>query len=162
MLEKVKVLFSEVPQREVALASYELMDGQKIEAEVIEVGAAVMIEGQPAADGDYVLMTGETLVVSEGLIKEVKQVEVEEEEMKEDKFAAIEQRFAKQDETIGNLTLALSKNNDAVQGLIDIVGEMVKTPAEPIEEKRDFKAEAYENKMERFERFTKAIKQLKK
>ena len=60
ILDKVKAVFLTA---DVKLEAFDTADGKKIEAESLEVGKAVTIDGQPATEGEIVLADGRTLKI---------------------------------------------------------------------------------------------------
>ena len=97
LFDKYSVELEVEEKQEVKFATATLESGQEIqtEAESFAVGASVFVvndEGEqiPLPDGDYTLADGSMLVVAEGAITEVKQVEepaVEAEEDKEEEMS---------------------------------------------------------------------------
>lgn len=164
-LEKVKAIFSaEEKPEEKQFAQWMLEDGvTSIEAEALEVGQAVTVGGEVAPDGSYTLQDGMVVSVEGGMIASITEAPAPEEvdEMGA-KFAAIEEKFATQEQSISNLTLSLSKTIEATEGLIKIVETLTKTPTEdPVEKPNSFRSSNYVSKKESFERMVEALKKIK-
>lgn len=114
--ESVKTLFNNYPKSQrtftnleklmksnQTFAEHEIVGGGIMTVEAVAIGESVLINGEPAKAGEYVLMTGETVVVDElSTLKEVipakESIEIEKEvemmigETKEEKLAALKAR----------------------------------------------------------------------
>ena len=97
MLNKVKDLLGVELQEEVKLEQMKLENGTVIEAEAFEKDNEVFIvtedEKVPVPNGEYEMEDGKVLVVAEGVISEIKEMEeeAEEEEAKSEKEEEMEE-----------------------------------------------------------------------
>jgi len=72
-INKIKILLGMIP--DVKFEVVKLNDGSEAEIDKLEVGGVLHINGESAADGEYVLEDGRTIVVAEGVISEVRDAE---------------------------------------------------------------------------------------
>lgn len=104
MLNKVKDLLGVELSEEVKLEQMKLDNGTVLEAEAFEKDNEVFIvtedERVPVPNGEYQLEDGKILVVEEGLISDIKEMEeeVEEEEATSDEEEMKEEVYASKDE----------------------------------------------------------------
>jgi len=104
MLNKVKDLLGVELQEEVKLEQMKLENGTVIEAEAFEKDNEVFIvtedERVPVPNGEYQLEDGKILVVNEGIISDIKEMEeeVEEEEATSEEEEMKEEVYASKDE----------------------------------------------------------------
>lgn len=105
MLNKVKDLLGVELSEEVKLEQMKLENGTVLEAEAFEKDNEVFIvtedERVPVPNGEYQLEDGKILVVEEGLISDIKEIEseeVEEEEATSDEEEMKEEVYASKDE----------------------------------------------------------------
>ena len=102
MLNKVKDLLGVELQEEVKLEQMKLENGTVIEAEAFEKDNEVFIvtedEKVPVPNGEYEMEDGKVLVVAEGVISEIKEMEeeAEEEEAKSDKEEEMEEELSEE------------------------------------------------------------------
>ena len=102
MLNKVKDLLGVELQEEVKLEQMKLENGTVIEAEAFEKDNEVFIvtedEKVPVPSGEYEMEDGKVLVVAEGVISEIKEMEeeAEEEEAKSDKEEEMEEELSEE------------------------------------------------------------------
>ena len=101
---------------ETKLAEARLQDGTMIatDAEVFEEGANVYTvseegESVPVGDGEYILEDGKVLVVTSGLVSEVREAEAEVEEDLASTVKSQGETISRLEETIKGLTANLSK-----------------------------------------------------
>ena len=105
MLNKVKDLLGVELSEEVKLEQMKLENGTVLEAEAFEKDNEVFIvtedERVPVPNGEYQLEDGKILVVNEGIISDIKEIEseeVEEEEATSDEEEMKEEVYASKDE----------------------------------------------------------------
>ena len=104
MLNKVKDLLGVELSEEVKLEQMKLENGTVLEAEAFEKDNEVFIvtedERVPVPDGEYQLEDGKILVVNEGIISDIKEMEeeVEEEEATSEEEEMKEEVYASKDE----------------------------------------------------------------
>jgi hypothetical protein len=105
MLNKVKDLLGVELSEEVKLEQMKLENGTVLEAEAFEKDNEVFIvtedEKVPVPSGEYQLEDGKILVVNEGIISDIKEIEseeVEEEEATSDEEEMKEEVYASKDE----------------------------------------------------------------
>ena len=102
MLNKVKDLLGVELQEEVKLEQMKLENGTVIEAEAFEKDNEVFIvtedEKVPVPNGEYEMEDGKILVVAEGVISEIKEMEeeAEEEEAKSEKEEEMEEELSEE------------------------------------------------------------------
>jgi len=154
-VEKIKsMLFGNMVQPEPVPApaeaakfmDYKLKSGAVVAIDKLDVGGSVTLDGQPAPDGEHEFEDGTKIIVSGGLITEVKpsegpSVEVEVEAMKKlpGKFSAIELCFAEQAEEVKELKKTIKKQEEALKQMFSLVEEMANNSIEkPIEKARSF------------------------
>ena len=102
MLNKVKDLLGVELQEEVKLEQMKLENGTVLEAEAFEKDNEVFIvtedEKVPVPNGEYEMEDGKILVVAEGVISEIKEMEeeAEEEEAKSEKEEEMEEELSEE------------------------------------------------------------------
>jgi len=125
---------------------YKLKSGAVVSIDKLEVGGSVVLDGQPAPDGEHEFEDGTKIMVSGGLITEVKpsegpSVEVEVEAMKKlpGQFSAIELSFAEQAEEVKELKKTIQKQDEALKQMFSLVEKIANNSVEkPIEKVRSF------------------------
>lgn len=157
---------------EKVFSEYQLKDGTSVSIDKLEVGGVVMLGDAPAPAGSHELSDGTMLEVGEGgmiaaVTAPVAPVGEDMNKKYESRFSQLEQNFstlqtelqsAKQ-ETEG-FKVALSKADEAIKGLVNLVETMVKTPSttpsEPV--KSGFRRDG-ESKDEKLNRLIQLFKQ---
>jgi hypothetical protein len=154
-VEKIKsMLFGDMVQPEpvptpaeaAKFMDYKLKSGAVVAIDKLDVGGSVTLDGQPAPDGEHEFEDGTKIVVSGGLITEVKpsegpSVEVEVEAMKKlpGQFSAIELSFAEQAEEVKELKKTIQKQEEALKQMFNLVEKIANNSIEkPIEKVRSF------------------------
>jgi uncharacterized coiled-coil protein SlyX len=149
--DEEKQMGTPVPAEPQSFMEYKLKSGAVVSIDKLEVGGSVTLNGEPAPDGEHEFEDGSKIVVSGGLITEVKKaenapiVEVEVEAMKKlpGMFSDMQQGFASAKNDIAELkqTIADQKNTIAKQSetlkqmfsLVEtIANSSVQSPAEPV------------------------------
>jgi hypothetical protein len=187
-LNKIKALFSEqpapapaAPAAEPAPApAYALADGTAVEIDKLEVGGIVKIAGTPAPEGEHVLQTGEKITTdANGVITEVKAPEAQPEapaapdemgafrsefEAMKGEFQTYKNSFATLQAEFGAQKETISKQDQAIQGLLKVVETISQVPtAEPVQAPKDaFSRQSAEEKQEKFKEIASAFESLKK
>jgi hypothetical protein len=183
-LQKIKALFAEPEMPPVAEpaapVAYTLADGTEVEISALEVGGVVTIQGMPAPEGDHELSDGTMLSVdANGVITALTPVVVEEvapvdpaAEMAafRAEFSTLKTEFANHKQSFSTLQSdftqareTITKQDQAIQGLLSVVEQLSKTPvADPVEAPRSAFAkvdfEAREQKITNIASAMKAIR----
>jgi hypothetical protein len=147
MLNKVKDLLGVELSEEVKLEQMKLENGTVLEAEAFEKDNEVFIvtedERVPVPNGEYQLEDGKILVVEEGLISDIKEIEseeVEEEEATSDEEEMKEEVYASKDELselkaiIEDLKAKLELKNQEVAEEIGLAMTTMLSEQEKVEE----------------------------
>ena len=130
---------------------YKLKSGAVVSIDKLDVGGSVVLNGEPAPDGEHELEDGTKIVVSGGLITEVKKaemepaVEVEVEAMKKlpGKFSEMEQVFAAAKTDIDELKATIADQKNTIEKQAETLKQMfslvetianssVQQPTEPV------------------------------
>lgn len=171
-----KVLFNTeapapAPEQPAAFAEYTLKDGTVVSISELAVGGTAMIGDQPAPAGTHELADGGSITVGEGGVITGVDVESGEDMGKQkqdysEQFAAIESRFAQQDqiikqqgEMLQHFDAALKQSGETMKQLLEVVEQLAKAPtADPAEApKQNFRKDAPLTKTEKFAGIAKAI-----
>lgn len=130
---------------------YKLKSGAVVSIDKLEVGGSVVLNGEPAPDGEHEFEDGTKIVVAGGLITEVKKaeaapvVEVEVEAMKKlpGKFSEMEQVFAAAKTDIDELKATIADQKNTIEKQAETLKQMfslvetianssVQQPTEPV------------------------------
>lgn len=159
-VEKIRTMIFGDEEKQVAVpapaepqkfAEYKLKSGAIVEVDKVEVGGSVTLGGQPAPDGEHEFEDGTKIVVSGGLITEVKSpeaapvVEVEVEAMKKlpGMFSEMEQGFAAAKTDIADLKATIDEQKNTIEKQAETLKQMfhlvetianasVQPPVEPV------------------------------
>lgn len=174
-LEQIKkVVFSAnpAPEQPAAFSEYTLKDGTVISVSELAIGGTVMIGDAPAPAGTHELADGGVIVVGEGgVIAEVKPAEDMGNEQKpqdySEQFAAIEGRFAQQDEVIRKqgemlqaFDAALKQSGETMKQLLEVVEQLANAPtADPAEApKQSFQKAQPGSRLDKFKAIAELVK----
>ena len=97
-------------------------DGVVLQVDKLEPGGSVVLNGAPAADGEYLLEDGHKLSVAGGLITEVSKGE--EPNPMEEEMKKMESKFAAQQSELESAKDELKKAKDEIVKLQDVVKQM--------------------------------------
>ena len=141
MLKELKAQFQKFSEVEVQLSSVKTAEGVEItyEGETLEVGTAVSVDGMPAPDGEHTLEDGTVIVVAEGVVTEIKEMEGEGEPVAEfataqqfaeatEKITGIEARFAEMEKNIEAITKMLGATIETFEKFSEQTPEPAKKP----------------------------------
>jgi len=111
---------------------YKLKSGAVVSIDKLEIGGSVVLNGEPAPDGEHELEDGSKIVVAGGLITEVKKaevapvVEVEVEAMKKlpGKFSEMEQVFAAAKTDIDELKQTIADQKSTIEKQAETLKQM--------------------------------------
>jgi HAMP domain-containing protein len=153
-IEKIKnMLFSDAapvvaPAAEPAkFIEVKTKDGLIFEVDKLEVGGSVLLNGAPAADGEYEAEDGTKMKVVSGLITEIMAaevpapVEVEVEAMKKlpGMFSAINQDFAATKNEISDLKKTIETQKESLKQMFSLLEKIANNSIEkPIEKVKSF------------------------
>jgi hypothetical protein len=154
-VEKIKsMLFGDMvqpepvpaPAEEAKFMDYKLKNGGVVAIDKLQVGGSVTLDGQPAPDGEHEFEDGTKIMVTSGLITEVKapeapSIEVEVEAMKKlpGQFSAIELSFAEHAAEVKELKNTIEKQDQALKQMFSLVEKIANNSIEkPIEKVRSF------------------------
>jgi preprotein translocase subunit YajC len=176
---KIRALFEDMPEpmpqdeakveeEKVMMAEYVLEDGTKVMISSLEVGGeVVLVDGNPAPDGEHKLADGQVIVTEGGVIKEIKveeePVEIEVEAKKDEKMEEVEAKLSALEKENEELKSKLAEfEKKAAQGfsqVIELIEEIAKVPqADPIEKTQSFKFESTKDiKFDRLAKYRNAI-----
>lgn len=145
--DEEKQVATPAPAEPLKFAEYKLKSGAIVEVDKIEVGGSVTLNGQPAPDGEHEFEDGTKIVVSGGLITEVKKpeaapvVEVEVEAMKKLPGMFSEMATAKTDiaelrSTIEDQKNTIEKQTETLKQMFSLVetiaNSSIQSPVEPV------------------------------
>ena len=153
-IEKIsKMIFGDVPSdpkpvpavEPAKFADYKTKDGVVLSIDKVEVGGSVVLNGQPAADGEYILEDATKISVSGGVISEVEKGEevppvpgVEmPEEMKQlpSKFSEMQSGFDAQKSEIDELKKVVEHQKETIKEMFALVEKLAEAPIEKPTEK---------------------------
>jgi len=154
-IEKIKnMLFNDAAPAVVAPAAepakfieVKTKDGLILEVDKLEVGGSVLLNGAPAADGEYEAEDGTKMKVVSGLITEIMaaeepaKVEIEVEAMKKlpGMFSAINADFAATKNEIADLKKTIAAQKETLKQMFALVEKMGNNSIEkPIEKAKSF------------------------
>ena len=106
-----------------------LKDGSKASVDKLEVGGTLTVGDAPAADGEYELEDGRTIIIAAGNIAEIKEaatedaVEAEEEAPEAETTTGLEARVAELETKVGATTVALDELYTLIGQLTEAVRE---------------------------------------
>lgn len=184
-IEKIKELFAApmpaapvppaipaAPVAEKMAQDYPTKDGSMVlTIDNLAVGGSVLIAGQPAPDGEYILQDGTKVQVSGGLIAELSSATEDAipEEMKNlpAKMAAIEERFTAHEAAFNQVKEdfaaaqgTIQKQDEAIKMLLSVVEKLADAPkTEPVAEPKTFRV--IEKKESRIDSFAKQLQTIK-
>lgn len=163
-LNKIKALFSSLPEPEIKLSQYKLMDGTEVEISSLEVGGIVTINGMPAPAGIHSLEDGTTIEVDDSgtivninsqdntqnseMVMSEQQIQEKFNEMfsakQEDINKIVEAKYSTQ---IQEMSETIAKQKEAIEQLLSLVDKISKTSAsDPVEPpKQEFSKEIPKN-----------------